>query len=154
MDKQKKTATELEEIVKQRIGAGDFKVTVHTNPETGWHATIYGRHPAHGRVDRRRTVPALRPGRIAPRRRPVKNPPPFLGKVTPPRSKKQLNAQMLCRSGRQLASNDDSPKGCDMTPIEFREKKTREIQELLEKLSSLDGTSYSSENKDRLFRTY
>ena len=49
---------------------------------------------------------------------------------------------------------DDSPKGRDMTPIEFREKKTHEIQELLEKLSSLDGTSYSSENKDRLFRTY
>jgi hypothetical protein len=49
---------------------------------------------------------------------------------------------------------DDSPKGRDMTPIEFREKKTREIQELLEKLSSLDGTSFSSENKDRLFHTY
>jgi hypothetical protein len=46
MDKQKKTAAELEEIVKQWIGAGDFKVTVHANPETGWHATIYGRQPA------------------------------------------------------------------------------------------------------------
>ena len=45
MDKQKKTAPELEEIVKQRIGAGDFKVTVHRDPETGWHATIYGRQP-------------------------------------------------------------------------------------------------------------
>jgi hypothetical protein len=43
VNKQKKTAAELEEIVKQRIGAGDFKVTVHANPETGWHATIYGR---------------------------------------------------------------------------------------------------------------
>jgi hypothetical protein len=41
-----------------------------------------------------------------------------------------------------------------MTPIEFREKKTREIQELLAKLSSLDDTSFSPENKDRLFRTY
>jgi hypothetical protein len=41
-----------------------------------------------------------------------------------------------------------------MTPIEFRAKKTHEIQELLEKISSLDGTSFSSENKDRLFRTY
>jgi hypothetical protein len=41
-----------------------------------------------------------------------------------------------------------------MTPIEFREKKTHEIQEILEKLSSLDGTSCSSENKDCLFRTY
>jgi hypothetical protein len=45
-------------------------------------------------------------------------------------------------------------RACDMTPIEFREKKTREIQEILEKISSLDGTSYSSENKDRLFQTY
>jgi hypothetical protein len=46
MDKQTKTAPELEEIVTQRIGAGDFRVTVHRNPETGWHATIYGRQPA------------------------------------------------------------------------------------------------------------
>ena len=46
MDKQKKTASELEEIVKQRIGAGDFKVTIHSDPEAGWHATIYGRQPA------------------------------------------------------------------------------------------------------------
>ena len=46
VDKQKKTATELEEIVKQRIGAGDFRVTVHRNPGTDWHATIYGRQPA------------------------------------------------------------------------------------------------------------
>ena len=46
MNKQKKTATELEEIVKQRIGAGDFKVTVHANSEMGWHGTIYGRQPA------------------------------------------------------------------------------------------------------------
>jgi hypothetical protein len=56
--------------------------------------------------------------------------------------------------GANLHPTDDSPKGCDMTPIEFRAKKTREMQELLEKLSSLDGTSFSSENKDRLFRTY
>lgn len=45
MDKQKKTASELEEIVKQRIGAGDFRVTIYSNPETGWHATIYGGEP-------------------------------------------------------------------------------------------------------------
>jgi hypothetical protein len=45
LDKQTKTAAELEDIVKQRIGAGDFTVTVHANPETGWHATIYGRQP-------------------------------------------------------------------------------------------------------------
>ncbi len=49
---------------------------------------------------------------------------------------------------------DDSPKGYDMTPIEFRAKKTLEIQELLEKLSSLDGAGFLPENKDRLFRTY
>jgi hypothetical protein len=45
VDKQK-TAAELEEIVKQRIGAGDFKVTVHANPKTGWHVMIHGRRPA------------------------------------------------------------------------------------------------------------
>ena len=45
MDKQTKTATELEEIVKTRIGAGDFRVTVHRNTEAGWHAMIHGRHP-------------------------------------------------------------------------------------------------------------
>jgi hypothetical protein len=43
VDRQTKTAAELEEIVTQRIGAGDFRVTVHGNPETGWHASIYGR---------------------------------------------------------------------------------------------------------------
>jgi hypothetical protein len=46
VDKQKKTATELEDIMKLRIGAGDFRVTVHADPETGWRATIYGRQPA------------------------------------------------------------------------------------------------------------
>jgi hypothetical protein len=56
--------------------------------------------------------------------------------------------------GASLHPVDDSPKGWEMTPIEFREKKTHEIHGLLEKLSSLDGTSCSSENKDRLFRTY
>jgi hypothetical protein len=67
---------------------------------------------------------------------------------------KHLNAQKLRRSGRQLASVDDSPKGWNMTPIEFRDKKTHEIQEILGKLSSLDSTSFSPENKDRLFCTY
>ena len=46
MDKQRKTAAELEEIVKVRIGAGDFRITVHRNPENGWHATVYGRQAA------------------------------------------------------------------------------------------------------------
>jgi hypothetical protein len=45
VDKQRKTATELEEIVVQRIGAGDFRVTIHRNLESGWHATIHGRDP-------------------------------------------------------------------------------------------------------------
>jgi hypothetical protein len=49
MDKQRKTAAELEEIVKQRIGAGDFKVTVHADPMTGWHVMIHGRQPAEVR---------------------------------------------------------------------------------------------------------
>jgi hypothetical protein len=49
MDKQTRTALELEEIVRQRIGAGDFRVTVHANPETGWHATIHGRQTAEVR---------------------------------------------------------------------------------------------------------
>jgi hypothetical protein len=46
MNKQKKTAAELEEIVRQRIGAGDFHVNIHRNSETGWHATISSRQPA------------------------------------------------------------------------------------------------------------
>jgi hypothetical protein len=49
--------------------------------------------------------------------------------------------------------DDSLLRSCNMTPIEFREKKTREIENLLEKLSSLDGTSFSPEYKDRLFRT-
>jgi hypothetical protein len=77
-----------------------------------------------------------------------------LWKVARRNPTKQPNAQKLRRSWRPLASIDDSPKGCDMTPIEFRAKKIREIQELLEKISSLDGTRFSSENKDRLFQTY
>lgn len=43
---QKQTAPELEEIVKQRIGPGDFRVTVHRNSEAGWHATICGNQSA------------------------------------------------------------------------------------------------------------
>ena len=38
-----------------------------------------------------------------------------------------------------------------MTVIEFRDKKTREIQELFEKLSSLEESRFSPEMKDRLF---
>jgi hypothetical protein len=46
VDKQKKTAAELEDIMKLRIGAGRFLVTVHRDPEMGWRATIHGRQPA------------------------------------------------------------------------------------------------------------
>ena len=45
MDRQKKTAAELEEIVKQRIGSGDFRVTIHRDPNTDWHATFTGASP-------------------------------------------------------------------------------------------------------------
>ena len=46
MKKQIKTAAELAEILKQRIGAGDFHVNIHRNSETGWNATISSRQPA------------------------------------------------------------------------------------------------------------
>jgi hypothetical protein len=79
---------------------------------------------------------------------------PILGKVWPQRSKNNKSPKSCAVQGAKLHPTNDSPKGCDMTPIEFREKKTLEIQQLLGKLSSLDGTSFSSENKDRLFHTY
>ncbi len=41
-----------------------------------------------------------------------------------------------------------------MTATEFRDKKTHEIQELFEKLSSLEQSRFSREMEDRLFRTY
>jgi hypothetical protein len=40
------------------------------------------------------------------------------------------------------------------TAIEFRDKKSREIQELLDKLSSLDALGFSPEESYRLFRSY
>jgi hypothetical protein len=45
MDKQQKTVAELEEIMKQRIGAGDFRVTVHRNPETAGMPLFMGGGP-------------------------------------------------------------------------------------------------------------
>lgn len=42
----KQTATELEEMLKQRIGPGDYRVTVHRSSAVGWHATIYGNQAA------------------------------------------------------------------------------------------------------------
>jgi hypothetical protein len=41
-----------------------------------------------------------------------------------------------------------------MTAIEFREKKLREIQEILEKLSLLESARCSAAMKDHLFRRY
>jgi hypothetical protein len=80
--------------------------------------------------------------------------PPSLWKVASAAIQNNRLPKSCAVRGANLRPVDDSPKGWEMTPIEFREKKTHEIQGLLEKLSSLDGTSYSSENKDRLFRTY
>lgn len=54
MDKQKKTTAELEDLIKVRMGAGDFRVTVHASNELGWHATIYGRQSSE--VDRCQTM--------------------------------------------------------------------------------------------------
>jgi hypothetical protein len=53
MNKQKRMATELEDIVKQRIGARDFKIAIHHDPQAAWRATIYGRQQAEVR---RRTI--------------------------------------------------------------------------------------------------
>jgi hypothetical protein len=46
VEKPKKTAAELEGIVKQRIGIGDFRVTVHPAPDAGWQVRIYGHESA------------------------------------------------------------------------------------------------------------
>ena len=54
MDKQKKTAAELEELIKVRIGGGDFRVTVQPSTEFGWHAKIYGKQSAE--VERCQTM--------------------------------------------------------------------------------------------------
>jgi len=56
---------------------------------------------------------------------------------------------------RQIAFpvDDSCREAAAMTATEFRDKKTREIQELFEKLSSLEESNLSPEMKDRLFRT-
>ncbi len=46
MEKQKKTAAELEELIRVRIVAGDFRITIHPSAEFGWHAKIYGNQSA------------------------------------------------------------------------------------------------------------
>ena len=46
MDKQRKTAAELEQFVKVRIGVGDCSIKVARHPDKGWHATVHGWEPA------------------------------------------------------------------------------------------------------------
>jgi hypothetical protein len=68
-----------------------------------------------------------------------------------------LNFQLRLRhSRRQIAFpiDDSCREAAAMTATEFRDKKTREIQELFEKLSSLEGSNLSPEMKNRHFRTY
>ena len=42
MDKLLRTAAELEEELRVRLGPGDYKVTIHHSPALGWHAMIHG----------------------------------------------------------------------------------------------------------------
>lgn len=46
MNKLPRTAAELEEEIRLRLGAGDYKVTIHQSPALGWHAMIHGNRPA------------------------------------------------------------------------------------------------------------
>ena len=45
-----RTAGELEEEVRVRLGAGDYKVTIHQSPALGWNALVHGNR--QGDVDR------------------------------------------------------------------------------------------------------
>ena len=46
MDKLLRTAAELEEELRVRLGPGDYKVTIHQSPALGWHAMIHSNRPA------------------------------------------------------------------------------------------------------------
>lgn len=46
MDKLPRTASELAEEMRLRLGAGDYKVTIHESPALGWHAIIHGNRQA------------------------------------------------------------------------------------------------------------
>lgn len=46
MNKQPRTAGELEEEVRLRLGPGDYKITIHQSPALGWHAMIHGNRQA------------------------------------------------------------------------------------------------------------
>lgn len=53
MNKLPRTAAELEEEVRLRLGAGDYGVTIHSSPALGWHAIIHGNR--HAEVERLQT---------------------------------------------------------------------------------------------------
>ena len=42
MNKSSRTASELEEELRVRLGAGDYKLTVHASSALGWRAMIHG----------------------------------------------------------------------------------------------------------------
>ena len=46
MGKLLRTAGELEEELRVRLGPGDYKVTIHQSPALGWHAMIHSNRPA------------------------------------------------------------------------------------------------------------
>ena len=40
MSREKRTAAELEDMIKQRLGMGGIHLKVHRDPAYGWHPTI------------------------------------------------------------------------------------------------------------------
>jgi hypothetical protein len=42
MEKRLRTAFELEEEMRVRLGPGDYRLTVHRSPVLGWHAMVDG----------------------------------------------------------------------------------------------------------------
>jgi hypothetical protein len=46
MDKRPRTSSDLEEEVRQRIGPGDYRVTIHLSAALGWHAMVHGNRQA------------------------------------------------------------------------------------------------------------
>jgi hypothetical protein len=50
MDKLPRPSSDLKEEVRQRIGPGDYRVTIHQSPALGWHAMVHGNRQA--RVER------------------------------------------------------------------------------------------------------
>jgi hypothetical protein len=50
MDKRLRTASELAEELRIRLGAGDYRLTVHRSPVLGWHVMVQSNRRAD--VDR------------------------------------------------------------------------------------------------------